>query len=304
MVTTNRGRSGRRVDKIASPDTKLDHVEVLRQHLADQYKGIFDERMIDSHIAEYVDGQSADEFSRFLAEEGHVGEHMLDIGSGYGSNVLAARKHGICAIGIELASFEVEFARDRLRAYWHDEQPEKIYWQGDAMALPFESASMDLVTIMNVLEHVPDYRRVLDEAYRVLKPSGRLYLVCPNYAAFRKEAHYHVPWVPLFPRSLAKRYLQALGRNSGFFEECIHYCTNWGILGKLSGLGFRMASMDLIKVARPDLIRSPRTRQILDLLRRTRLLWLLKLWLAVGFYNPMKQSVSLVATRGEGGLAR
>jgi MPBQ/MSBQ methyltransferase len=272
----------------------------LRQHLIRQYSGIFDDQVIEQHIAEYVNTESAEDLARFLVEEDHVGKNLLDIGAGYGTNVLAARQAGINAMGLELAEFEVEFARDRLRNVRPADTPEAVYLQGDAMALPLTDASMDVVTIMNVLEHVPDYRRVLSEASRVLKPGGKLYVVCPNYAAFRKEAHYHVPWFPLMPRWLASRYLKAMGRNSGFFENCIFYCTNWGVLWSLRGLSFKLASLELVKIDHPYLIRSQKTKKILAALRSLHLLWLLKIIVALGFFSPLKQSVSLAAQKARG----
>ena len=67
------------------------------------------------------------------------------------------------------------------------------------------------------------------EAIRVLKPGGLLYVVCPNYAALRREAHYHVLWLPLMPRRIASRYLRWRGRNPAFFEQHIYYRTNTGV---------------------------------------------------------------------------
>lgn len=51
--------------------------------------------------------------------------------------------------------------------------------QADAAALPLAAGSMDAVVCAELLEHVPDPRRVLAEAARVLRPGGRLVLTVP-----------------------------------------------------------------------------------------------------------------------------
>ncbi|MEM7547068.1 MAG: methyltransferase domain-containing protein [Pseudomonadota bacterium] len=47
---------------------------------------------------------------------------------------------------------------------------------GDAAALPFPDASVDAVLLMHVLYHVADPGRALDEACRVLRPGGRVFV--------------------------------------------------------------------------------------------------------------------------------
>ena len=46
--------------------------------------------------------------------------------------------------------------------------------EGDALALPFPSASFDVVTIAFGLRNLPDYERGVREMTRVLRPGGRL----------------------------------------------------------------------------------------------------------------------------------
>ncbi|RJS78529.1 SAM-dependent methyltransferase [Methanophagales archaeon] len=50
---------------------------------------------------------------------------------------------------------------------------------GSVLDLPFESESFDTILSTQVLEHVPEPKRMLEEAYRVLKKGGYLILTAP-----------------------------------------------------------------------------------------------------------------------------
>jgi SAM-dependent methyltransferase len=51
---------------------------------------------------------------------------------------------------------------------------------GDARHMPFSDASMDVVLITQVLEHIPEPIAVISEIRRVLKPGGTLLLSVPS----------------------------------------------------------------------------------------------------------------------------
>lgn len=50
----------------------------------------------------------------------------------------------------------------------------------DATRLPFDDATFDSASILDVIEHVVDPKRVLDELYRVLAPQGVLIVTVPR----------------------------------------------------------------------------------------------------------------------------
>jgi SAM-dependent methyltransferase len=52
--------------------------------------------------------------------------------------------------------------------------------QAEASALPFRDGAVDLITLVNVLDHTTAARRALDEAARVLRPGGMLVVRVPN----------------------------------------------------------------------------------------------------------------------------
>lgn len=51
---------------------------------------------------------------------------------------------------------------------------------GDAAALPFADSSFAAVTLFDVLEHVPDDRKTIAEALRVVRPDGFILVSTPN----------------------------------------------------------------------------------------------------------------------------
>jgi SAM-dependent methyltransferase len=53
--------------------------------------------------------------------------------------------------------------------------------QGEVTAIPYADGEFDLVTALDVLEHVEDDRQALAELLRVLKPGGILILTVPAY---------------------------------------------------------------------------------------------------------------------------
>ena len=52
---------------------------------------------------------------------------------------------------------------------------------GDACALPFDDASFDVVTLFDVLEHIPDDQAAAREAMRVTRPGGHILVSTPRH---------------------------------------------------------------------------------------------------------------------------
>ena len=86
--------------------------------------------------------------------------------------------------------------------------------RGAGEALPFPDETFDLVLSHEVIEHVADDRKAVEEMARALKPGGRLALFCPN-RGYPVETHgifwngeYHfgnIPLVNYLPRRLRDR---------------------------------------------------------------------------------------------------
>ena len=104
------------------------------------------------------------------------GETVLDIGCGAGMDLLlAARRTGPRghAIGVDMTEAMAERARASARAAGLGNVEVRL---GDALALPLEDISVDVVISNGVLNLVPDNEAAFSEVARVLKPGGRLQL--------------------------------------------------------------------------------------------------------------------------------
>ena len=147
------------------------------------------------------------------------GKRLLEVGSGVGLTVAAARKlKGAEAFGIEPGTAEydgtLKLSHEVLTAAGLD--PAAVR-QGVGEAIPFPDDYFDLVYSSNVLEHVNDPPRVIEEIVRVLKPGGCAQIVVPNYGSWW-EGHYGVIWLPHLPAAMAKIYIRLLGRDTSFID--------------------------------------------------------------------------------------
>jgi len=101
------------------------------------------------------------------------GETVLDLGSGGGIDVLlSARRVGPTgkAYGIDMTDEMLELARANQRRAKVDNVE---FLKGEIERLPLPDASVDVIISNCVINLSADKRRVLAEAFRVLKPGGR-----------------------------------------------------------------------------------------------------------------------------------
>jgi SAM-dependent methyltransferase len=104
------------------------------------------------------------------------GETVIDIGCGAGTDLLlAARRVGPRgkAIGVDMTSAMADRARSGAREMGLDHVEIRI---GDALELPVESATVDVIISNGVINLTPDKDRAYAEAFRVLEPGGRFQL--------------------------------------------------------------------------------------------------------------------------------
>ena len=105
---------------------------------------------------------------------GIKGKDVLEIGcgNGYGGyliNQLEPKSY----IGLDVMEEQVEIARRDFPQY-------KFIVQDATDLSQFADESKDVVIIFGVLHHIPEWRKVLEEITRVIKPNGSLFLEEPR----------------------------------------------------------------------------------------------------------------------------
>lgn len=94
------------------------------------------------------------------------GKTVVDLGCGGGFMAEALAQRGAIVIGVDPSEAAVTAAK----AHAHAEGLAIDYRVGEGEAIPVPNSSVDSVVCVDVLEHVADLDRVLDEIARVLKP--------------------------------------------------------------------------------------------------------------------------------------
>jgi len=96
---------------------------------------------------------------------------ILDVGCGTGANLEMLSEFGD-ASGVDISGEALMFCRERGL---------KKVKQGAAEALPFDDSSFDMVTGLDVVEHLDDDLAGLKEMRRVLRPRGHALVFVPAF---------------------------------------------------------------------------------------------------------------------------
>ncbi len=126
--------------------------------------------LLNEHLSRYL-------FARGFAPSRRVLD--LGCGTGYGSAILAESAKSVVAVDISRET--IVYARENYT------QPGINFLVANSTHLPVRSESLDLVVCFEVVEHLSEQGRVLDEISRVLKQDGLLLISTPNRLYYTEE---------------------------------------------------------------------------------------------------------------------
>jgi len=128
----------------------------------------------------------------------------LDLGAGLGFFVECATRFGINCIGLEGSEYAIKAAKERfpnidIRQHFLEDK------------LPFEDNSISTIMCHQVIEHLSKETAtfVLKEAYRVLRPGGRLLIYSPS--RYDRNQRLEETHINLYTSRLLRKQLEKLG---------------------------------------------------------------------------------------------
>lgn len=143
--------------------TNTKHLFMPENHMEDLYKS-------KNPLVKFVHVQRLRNTLSLVPYKAKV---ILDVGCGEGQLLEYLNKiKGRELYGVDVLSHVVYQARKRV--------PTSIIVQSDGCKMKFKNNTFDVVTCIDVLEHIPNWRDVIKEIIRVTKPGGIIVLGWPN----------------------------------------------------------------------------------------------------------------------------
>lgn len=132
-------------------------------------------------------------------------KHAVDVGGGYGRLCLLLEDYADKVTLVEPSQQQLDLAKDFLKG--HPEVDRKLMQADD---LKFEDNSVDLLTMVRVMHHLPDPSAEFEEIARVLSPDGLAIIEVANYLHMRNRIKHlvrreHMPVKPVDIRSPENR---------------------------------------------------------------------------------------------------
>lgn len=127
--------------------------------------------LIAENYDETLDGKFTERFKELLLDEIQIeaNENILDVACGNGSLLkMISNKCNIKGYGIDISERMIEYAERKC--------PDMTFQVGGCEDTAFNNQMFDVITVCAAYHHFPDVKAFAKEAYRILRPHGRLYI--------------------------------------------------------------------------------------------------------------------------------
>jgi ArsR family transcriptional regulator len=195
--------AGSELPECAKDHSSLRHILRKRK---DQVRAYFDE-LAGKFGREYVPGRSWKGLAEAMLKILNY-DTVADLGAGEGtlSQLIAQRAKKV--IAIDNSEKMVEFGQKLAK---ENELPNLEYRLGDIESPPIDDSSVDLAILSQALHHAEQPSKALSEAYRILRPGGRLIVLDLLQHTFEKARElYFDTWLG-FPEAELAEMITSVG---------------------------------------------------------------------------------------------
>lgn len=152
---------------------------------------------------------------------------IMDVGCGTGTMMNYLKKYG-SVVGIDTSDEALNFCRQRGKR--------KVY-KANINRLPFNNSSFDLVTALDVIEHVEEDDQALQELFRVCKKGGRVTITVPAYNFLWSKHDIALEHKRRYTAKELKKKIENVGFHMEFFSYTnifiFPFAFIWRIFGNL-----------------------------------------------------------------------
>jgi 2-polyprenyl-6-hydroxyphenyl methylase/3-demethylubiquinone-9 3-methyltransferase len=146
------------------------------------------------------------------------GLDVVDVGCGAGTQAIMWSEMGHRAQGIDISAPLIELANERSRNAGLSAR----FSVGSAGRLPLPDASADVVLVSELLEHIAEWQPCVDEAVRVLRPGGVLYMSTTNRLC-PVQQEFDLPLYSWYPGFVKRRCEQMAVTTHGRWVQYTSY---------------------------------------------------------------------------------
>ncbi len=170
---------------------------------------------------------------------------LLDIGCSFGGFVKSAIGKGYDAYGIDISEYAISYCQNNPllnnRTFLSDlerYQPEHKY---------------DIITMIEVLEHLPEPDKIFKKLHELLNPGGLLIIQTANFDGLqaklqKQNYHYYLPGHLFY---YSKSNLTDFLKKNGFNEFIYFHGVDFGVIPKIKKMkGFFSRKSDYLKIFR------------------------------------------------------
>ena len=164
--------------------------------------GFKQSRISPDHYFQWRKKRASTGIERISKKINLINKQVLDIGCGYGALSSALLDKGSRVWATEIDANKLKFAQKQLAK---NKNFNSVLIKNET--LPYEDDFFDVVIIFDVIEHVKNPTKIIQEALRVLKTSGYLYVeFTPYYSITGHHLYDFAKWpIHLLPKEKIKK---------------------------------------------------------------------------------------------------